>query len=348
MKNLQTVGTTSAAIEAISADTATTKLTEFSAQVGRKLNVLGAMAVLAMAALSAPAVMHAQANLIISGGVSNSRKFLSANSDGSVVDLWSVDDASGRQRWIYEHASDGESFNIRIAGGISGDRKYLSTTADGTKVDLWNTDDGSGRQRWVFETLPSGLQVIHVKGGVSSPRKYLSVNSDGTTVDLWTLDDGSGRQRWRNIGVSAPPPARTSPPPRPVTSSAPAQSSAIQDADRNPPITVTFFNQSGYVARYTLGYWTGNSNTPTYVKTDNLSTGRRQSFDVPGNTTDFEFLGEASGITSWSTIFHLGPRGDPKHPSWDTWVYQNQRNFLNGGICIKTWGTIFSPQWGGC
>jgi hypothetical protein len=36
----------------------------------------------------------------IKGGVTGGRNYLSVKGDGSLVDLWNTDDASGRQRWL--------------------------------------------------------------------------------------------------------------------------------------------------------------------------------------------------------------------------------------------------------
>jgi len=43
-------------------------------------------------------------NIMIAGGVSGNRKYLSTTSNGNKVDLWIKDDRSGRQRWVIPHA----------------------------------------------------------------------------------------------------------------------------------------------------------------------------------------------------------------------------------------------------
>ncbi|POZ60231.1 hypothetical protein [Chromobacterium alticapitis] len=140
-------------------------------------------------------------NIQVLRGLSSNRSLLSCSSDGKVVDLWSVDDSSGRQQWdIVLVSGYVDVYNIIISGGTTGGRKYLSCTEDGSKVDLWEVDDGSGRQRWNFVPLNSNIPSyfnIKVVGGVNSGRVYLSCTADGAKVDLWATDDGSGRQRWQ-------------------------------------------------------------------------------------------------------------------------------------------------------
>lgn len=141
-------------------------------------------------------------NLQILRGLKTNRSILSCKDDGSLVDLWHVNDGSGRQKWkIVATKDDPNVYNIIAVDGLTSKRKYLSCNIEGTKVDLWNIDDGSGRQRWEFkpvdESPTSDTYLIQVKGGCSSDRKYLSCNDEGAIVDLWNIDDGSGRQRWQ-------------------------------------------------------------------------------------------------------------------------------------------------------
>lgn len=44
----------------------------------------------------------AYCNIKIYGGVSGTKRFLTAKSDGSLVDLWHSDDGSGRHRWRFQ------------------------------------------------------------------------------------------------------------------------------------------------------------------------------------------------------------------------------------------------------
>lgn len=137
-------------------------------------------------------------------GLSSGRCFLSCTPDGVKVDLWTVDDGSGRQQWILEKANrslldnipDVEPvYHIIISGGVNSDRRYLSCTPDGLTVDLWHGDNQSGRQQWSLQEIGNQLYRISASG-VNSDRRYLSCTPDGLIVDLWTVDDGSGRQQW--------------------------------------------------------------------------------------------------------------------------------------------------------
>ena len=130
----------------------------------------------------------------VKGGTFGGRIFLSCTADGGIVDLYSTDDNSGRQKWVFEPTGYGD-YRIVVSNGVYSGRRYLSCTPDGARVDLWTIDDGSGRQRWVVTNF-GDFVTIRVAGGVHSGRVFLSCSADGSVVDLWTVDDGSGRQRW--------------------------------------------------------------------------------------------------------------------------------------------------------
>lgn len=145
-------------------------------------------------------------NLQVLRGLTNNRSILSCTGNGDNVDLWNLDDGSGRQEWnvkLVEGRTD--HYNIIVENGVSSDKKYLSTTSDGSNVDLWDKDDGSGRQRWMFFPVTNSPTCntynIQVSSGVTGGRVYLSCTSDGSNVDLWSEDDGSGRQRWQVQGI---------------------------------------------------------------------------------------------------------------------------------------------------
>ncbi|WP_211227897.1 hypothetical protein [Spirochaeta cellobiosiphila] len=141
-------------------------------------------------------------NLQILRGLGTNRSLLSCVEDGTKVDLWSVDDGSGRQRWGIEPIpGKANVYHICVEKGVNNDRRYLSTTIDGSKVDLYGVDDGSGRQQWVITPVTSCPTPftcnIAIYAGVNGGRKYLSCTNDGVLVDLWGVDDDSGRQRWQ-------------------------------------------------------------------------------------------------------------------------------------------------------
>ncbi len=106
------------------------------------------------------------------------QKFLSSTRNGDIVDLYPVDDNSGRQKWNlvrhYENNGGYNYYHIIISGGVRGGKKYLSSTSDGGKIDLYHYDDGSGRQRWIIEDLPftpEGVYRISILGGITPSLK---------------------------------------------------------------------------------------------------------------------------------------------------------------------------------
>jgi len=137
--------------------------------------------------------------VVVGGGISNPRKYLSTPSNGLKTDLWYTDDGSGRQKW--EFTKHGDYWNIQVRDGVSQRREYLSTTSDGSKVDIYWYDDGSGRQRWnIFPAYGGGSWCnIRIQDGVNGGRVYLSTTSNGEKVDLWHNDDNSGRQKWKLV-----------------------------------------------------------------------------------------------------------------------------------------------------
>jgi len=94
----------------------------------------------------------AYVHIRVSGGTPPKRLYLSATSDGEVVDLFAKDDGEGRQRWFIEQEPGGY-VHIRISGGTPEDRRLLGVNSIGSGVELTDKDDGSGRQRWIIDTL---------------------------------------------------------------------------------------------------------------------------------------------------------------------------------------------------
>ncbi|MDR3596397.1 RICIN domain-containing protein [Clostridium sp.] len=100
-------------------------------------------------------------NLQIVRGLDTSRNLLSCTEDGTVVDLWTGDDGSGRQKWRFTRVNGYDDvYNIRVVNGVNCSSSYLSSTPDGTAVDLWPVDDGSGRQRWKITPISDSSQII--------------------------------------------------------------------------------------------------------------------------------------------------------------------------------------------
>lgn len=134
------------------------------------------------------------------GGTNLSKDLLSCRADG-LVDLYSHDDSSGRQRWIFEplghHEGGSDLYRISISGGTHEGKSILSCSPEGF-VGLWGADDNSGRQKWLVRSMASGSTVFNIEvfGGTNEGKRFLSCTPCGN-VDLWEKDDASGRQRWR-------------------------------------------------------------------------------------------------------------------------------------------------------
>jgi len=105
-------------------------------------------------------------------GAFQGRTYLSTNPDGTAVDLWRGDDASGRQRWRIARA-DGDWYTVEVLGGVFGDKRYLGISSDGKGICMHRTDDGTGRQRWLipgFEELAT-LEHFDGRGGKAAQGK---------------------------------------------------------------------------------------------------------------------------------------------------------------------------------
>ncbi len=87
---------------------------------------------------------------------------------------------------------------------------------------------------------------------------------------------------------------------------------------------VTFFNEGGYVARYTLTYRL-NGQTKTF-STGKLALGNKKRFEIPGSATNITLKGEADAVFNWKEIFNKTFNSAP-----------NQ--------CFKSYGTTISPKW---
>lgn len=74
--------------------------------------------------------------------------YLSAREHDPVVDIWSVDDASGRQRWKLRRESKNRYF-VWLAGGRADAKMYLTATdANGITLDKLLKGDQQRRQLW--------------------------------------------------------------------------------------------------------------------------------------------------------------------------------------------------------
>ncbi|CAD7930264.1 unnamed protein product, partial [Amoebophrya sp. A25] len=140
-------------------------------------------------------------HIMVYGGVTGDNKYLSSNNDGSLVDLWTQDDGSGRQRWRIwqpESCNEPRCVRIRVFGGVEKRKNLLSASPDGTNVDLWYGDE-TMRQRW----------RLHADSNAASPTMELATLNDycpggqapvatGWPMDVWApvrgLNGAAGTQ----------------------------------------------------------------------------------------------------------------------------------------------------------
>lgn len=134
------------------------------------------------------------------------KRYLSTTRNGDIVDLYPIDDGSGRQRWRlypkYDNIGGYHYYNIVIYSGVRPRQKaFLSTTWDGGKIDLHDRDDGSGRQRWLIsDVLSGGGREIRLVGGVVPHDETLLVRhkvGNNYTTHVHLEKSGSYRDsRW--------------------------------------------------------------------------------------------------------------------------------------------------------
>lgn len=75
--------------------------------------------------------------------------YLSVPVEGPEVDLWHVDDGSGRQRWKFHQVGDDE-YAIRVVGGKGDTRVFLGTDDSGDKIKLYASEDNE-KARWTLK-----------------------------------------------------------------------------------------------------------------------------------------------------------------------------------------------------
>ena len=138
----------------------------------------------------------------------SSGKFLSVAADGHQVDVWPTDDGSGRQRFVFVQAGQGQ-YRIRVANGKSDGLRWLRATSGGLGVGLATARDTSTRAQWLIKRLPPKspppVTPTHFPAGVAE--KLFKVTAlDATQLDAvlgmiqgpeqarteWWLDAGGG------------------------------------------------------------------------------------------------------------------------------------------------------------
>lgn len=87
---------------------------------------------------------------------------------------------------------------------------------------------------------------------------------------------------------------------------------------------VNFFNESGYVAKFTVTYtYNGKS---LKAETGDMALGARRTINLPDGSTNIKVKGEGSAVFSWTEIFNQSFNSPPNK-------------------CFKVYATIFDPKW---
>ena len=90
--------------------------------------------------------------------------------------------------------------------------------------------------------------------------------------------------------------------------------------ERDP--TITFFNEGGYVARYSVYY-----NGAWRHETGDVTAGFKEEFTIPARAKDIRIYGKASTIIDWTTIFN------------------KDITMFGSDYCIKTYGAVWGPEY---
>ncbi|ARV57528.1 hypothetical protein BZZ01_01755 [Nostocales cyanobacterium HT-58-2] len=92
--------------------------------------------------------------------------------------------------------------------------------------------------------------------------------------------------------------------------------------------SITFFNQGGYVARYSLSYTSGGRNES--ISTGNMALGNKKRYDLPADATNIKVRGEANTGIVWSPWREIFNRSI-EHP--------------REAVCYKTYNTTLNAKW---
>lgn len=188
--------------------------------------------------------------------------------------------------------------------------------------------------------LPGGADystylLVHFKGNTMTVEQVSSTDSSRQPVNGY--DNGSYHQDCYSMqmtGTAVGGPVKVSP-----TGPANADGTNVYPLDTSMPGTpfpvihpstmqITFFNQGGYQARFTLSYNDSLGN-PVTQKSGNMSLGMRTSYDIPWGATGITVAGEED--TGWV--------GEPTKQIF------SQPVAFGGSQCFKAYGTTLSPSW---
>ncbi|CAO3662294.1 unnamed protein product [Umbelopsis ramanniana] len=149
-------------------------------------------------------ISNATYRISIAGGRTGCNQYLSVIdcAGGGLVDMYSGDDNSGRQQWLFQLVEGKTNVYNIVVGGRSGCNTFLSVQGcPSNYVTLQGGDDQSGRQEWQANPIANTTNQFNLilPQGRTGCYPYLSTadcTNSSNLVDMWYEDDNSGRQRW--------------------------------------------------------------------------------------------------------------------------------------------------------
>jgi hypothetical protein len=196
--------------------------------------------------------------------------------------------------WAIEKIAN--STDVRIKHLASGG--YLNAETDAKFPMVGAIQPGWLSAMWILEPV-AGTELVRIK----NKWRGLYLHTESGALEMGAIQPGWWSAQWQVFRSSS------------VSTNTP---SGVQNG------WVTFFNEAGYVAKYTLTYMLDGQ--PQVFSTGSIALGSKRRFDIPGRATNIAVKGEADAVVSWKSIFEKTFTSPP-----------NQ--------CFKTFGAIFSPQW---
>ena len=256
---------------------------------------------------------------------------------GTQVDCWSGDDASGRQRWMFEPATSGR-FTIRL---LESERSgwYLKNVGGGIASLAAGV---AGATLWELTALRGGGWSIRATGEQSS-LTYLSVHSDtwDAVVDLYSKVTSNGRQTWFVEKVDASPTPTPTPDPAPTPTPAGAllkidQALQLPGWGASSKRTRLSYDRESIRVNYPAHPHASSGGTNWNFKPSVARMPAREatvSFDV-FFPEDFPFEAQGSSAGKIGSGFHMGP-GDASGGNWST----SGASFRMMWLGAESWGS---------
>jgi F5/8 type C domain len=202
--------------------------------------------------------------------------------------------------WVMEPVENGKYFKFKNRWT----NEYIHN--QNQKLEIGAIQPGWWSAMWELE--PYGKDLVYIKNRFTGDYLHL----ENGPLALGKISKGWNSAMWSIQGREAVSPTSV---PTSVPTAAPNPSNQT-------PGEVTFFNESGYVAKYFLLYTVKGEEVA--LNTGPISLGVKRKYDIPANATNIRVKGEAVAALK-STIFENTYASPLK-------------------ICFKTYGTIFNPQ----